>query len=93
MLLWKSKFYDNAALPTRAYRKGIKMLILTRGRNESIVIGDNIEVTVADVRGNKVRLGINAPKDVSVHRKEVYEEIQSEIEKNSVSANPSGTTR
>ena len=51
------------------------MLVLSRQRNESIMIGDNIEITVVDVRGDKVRLGITAPKDISVHRKEVYEAI------------------
>lgn len=51
------------------------MLVLSRQRDETIVIGDNIEVTVVDIRGDKVRLGINAPKTVSVHRKEVYEAI------------------
>ena len=62
------------------------MLILTRRQNESIVIGNNIEITIADVRGNKVRLGINAPADVSVHRKEIYEAIQSQTDKNSEKA-------
>jgi len=52
------------------------MLVLTRKVNESIVIGDNIEVTIVDVSGKKVRLGINAPKDVAVHRREVYDSIQ-----------------
>ncbi|MDQ7779258.1 MAG: carbon storage regulator CsrA [Planctomycetota bacterium] len=48
------------------------MLVLTRQKNETIVIGDNIEITVVGVRGDKVRLGIQAPSTVSVHRKEVY---------------------
>lgn len=52
------------------------MLVLSRKENESIMIGDNIEITICDVRGDKVRLGITAPKDVSVHRKEVYEAIK-----------------
>ena len=51
------------------------MLILTRKRNERIMIGDSIEVTVVDIRGEQVQLGINAPKDVPVHRREVYEAI------------------
>ena len=51
------------------------MLVLSRQKNESIMIGNNIEVTIADVKGGKVRLGITAPKDISVHRKEVYETI------------------
>lgn len=54
------------------------MLVLTRQRNETIIIGDDIEITVVDIRGDKVRLGINAPAHVSVYRKEVYEAIQRE---------------
>ena len=54
------------------------MLVLTRHIDEAIVIGDDIEVVVVDVRGDRVRLGINAPKEISVHRKEVYELIQAE---------------
>jgi carbon storage regulator len=54
------------------------MLVLSRQRDESIIIGDNIIVTVVDVRGDKVRLGIEAPREVSVHRREVYEAIQRE---------------
>ena len=52
------------------------MLVLTRKVNESIVIGHDITVTVVDIRGDKIRLGIKAPKDVSVHRREVYETIK-----------------
>ena len=52
------------------------MLVLTRKRNESIMIGDDIEVTVLSVAGEKVRLGIQAPRDVPVFRKEIYLEIQ-----------------
>ncbi len=54
------------------------MLVLTRKLHQSIVIGDQIEVVVLEVRGEQVRLGIKAPKDVSVHRKEIYEQIQEE---------------
>ncbi len=54
------------------------MLVLSRQKEESIIIGDDIEVTIIDVRGDKVRLGINAPKSITVHRKEVYESIQRE---------------
>lgn len=54
------------------------MLVLARQRDETIMIGDDIEVTVVDIRGDKVRLGINAPKDVSVHRKEVWLAIRKE---------------
>jgi carbon storage regulator len=54
------------------------MLVLSRQRDETIVIGDDIEITVVDIRGEKVRLGINAPAHVPVHRKEVYEAIKRE---------------
>ena len=54
------------------------MLVLSRQKDESIVIGDDIEVTIVDVRGDKVRLGITAPKHIPVHRREVYEAIQRE---------------
>jgi carbon storage regulator len=54
------------------------MLVLSRQRDESIIIGDNIVLTVVDIRGDKVRLGIDAPKEIPVHRQEVYEAIQRE---------------
>jgi carbon storage regulator len=54
------------------------MLVLSRHRDESIIIGDEIKVTIIDIRGDKVRIGIEAPKEVSVHRSEVYEAIQRE---------------
>ncbi len=54
------------------------MLVLTRKFNETIMIGDEIEITVVGIRSDKVRLGITAPKSVPVHRKEVYEAIQRE---------------
>ena len=54
------------------------MLVLSRKRDERIMIGDDISLLVVDIRGDKVRLGIEAPKDVAVHRKEVYEAIQRE---------------
>ncbi len=54
------------------------MLVLSRQRDETIMIGDEIEITVVDIRGDKVRLGINAPISVQVHRKEVYESIKRE---------------
>jgi carbon storage regulator len=54
------------------------MLVLSRQRDETIMIGDEIEITVVDIRGDKVRLGISAPRQVQVHRKEVYEAIQRE---------------
>lgn len=57
------------------------MLVLSRHRDESIMIGDEIVVTIVDIRGDKVRLGIDAPPDVPVHRQEVYEAIQRENRK------------
>ena len=57
------------------------MLVLSRHRDESIIIGDDVVVTIVDIRGDKVRLGIQAPQDVPVHRQEVYEAIKRENEK------------
>jgi len=54
------------------------MLILTRRVGETLVIGDDVSITVLGVKGNQVRIGIKAPKDVSVHREEIYERIQHE---------------
>ena len=54
------------------------MLVLSRWRDETIMIGDDIELTIVDIRGDKVRVGISAPNSVSVHRKEVYEAIRKE---------------
>jgi carbon storage regulator len=54
------------------------MLVLSRQRDESIIIGDNIVVTIVDIRGDKVRLGIDAPTEIPVHRREVFEAIQRE---------------
>lgn len=54
------------------------MLVLGRFKDESVMIGDNIEIVIVDVRGDKVRLGITAPRDLPVHRKQVYEAIQRE---------------
>lgn len=54
------------------------MLILSRKKNESIMIGDNIEIKVIDIQGDQVRLGISAPKNITVHRKEIYCEIKEE---------------
>ena len=54
------------------------MLVLSRQRDESIIINDNVVVTIVDIRGDKVRLGIEAPQEIPVHRREVYEAIQRE---------------
>ncbi|KAB2332671.1 MULTISPECIES: carbon storage regulator CsrA [Bacillaceae] len=54
------------------------MLVLTRKRNESIIINDSIELTVLSIDGDQIKLGINAPKDVDIHRKEIYLQIQKE---------------
>ena len=59
------------------------MLVLSRKKDEKIIIGDQITLMVIDIRGDKVRLGIEAPKDVAVHRQEVYEAIQKEMEMDS----------
>ena len=58
------------------------MLVLSRKKGESIMIGDDIEITIVDIRGDKVRLGIVAPATIPVHRKEVYEAIQRENKEN-----------
>ena len=58
------------------------MLVLSRQRDESIIIGDNIVITIVDIRGDKVRLGIEAPTEIPVHRQEVYEAIKRESARN-----------
>jgi len=66
------------------------MLVLSRHRDESIMIGDDVVVTIVDIRGDKVRLGIDAPQDIPVHRQEVYDAIKRENERAS-QVNPSDT--
>ncbi len=67
------------------------MLVLSRQRDESIIIGDNIVITVVDIRGDKVRLGIQAPSEIPVHRKEVYEAIQREKERKAAEGSANDT--
>jgi carbon storage regulator len=64
------------------------MLVLSRKKDESIIINDHIRVTIVEIRGDKVRLGIDAPKEVSVHRREVYEAIQNQNRQNAVAPEP-----
>jgi len=54
------------------------MLILTRRTNETLMVGDNVTVTVLGVKGNQVRIGVNAPREVAVHREEIYDRIKTE---------------
>jgi carbon storage regulator len=69
---------DGWYAPRDGHQRGAAMLVLSRKKNESIIINDNITVTVIEIRGDKVRLGIEAPKHVTVHRREVYEAIQNQ---------------
>ncbi len=64
------------------------MLVLSRQRDETIMIGDEVELTVVDIRGDKVRLGIKAPPRIAVHRKEVYDAIKRENEQAAVIGAP-----
>jgi len=66
------------------------MLVLSRHRDESIMIGDDVVITIVDIRGDKVRLGIEAPTDIPVHRQEVYEAIKRENER-AARVNPNAT--
>lgn len=64
------------------------MLVLSRHRDESIIINDNIVVTIVDIRGDKVRLGIQAPTNIPVHRQEIYDAIQREKQRDAGDAAP-----
>ena len=63
------------------------MLILTRRVGESVVIGDDVDVTVLGVKGNQVRLGVKAPREIAVHREEIYQRIRRENENGGVNRN------
>ena len=64
------------------------MLVLSRQRDESIIIADNIKITIVDIRGDKVRLGIDAPKEIPVHRQEVFDAIHRENDHENAEAAP-----
>ncbi len=63
------------------------MLVLSRKKNESIVINDDIRIVVVEIRGDKVRLGVEAPKEVPVHRREVYDAIKRSVEQQNAASN------
>ena len=65
------------------------MLVLSRHRDESIMIGDDVVVTIVDIRGDKVRLGIDAPSSIPVHRQEIYDAIQREKQQSAATPNAS----
>ena len=72
------KFEPTVAHHPSTHLQGLAMLVLSRKKDEKIIIGDQITIMVIEIRGDKVRLGIDAPKEITVHRQEVYEAIQHE---------------
>lgn len=68
-------------LPVVPSERRVPMLVLSRKKNESIIINDDIKVTIVEIRGDKVRLGIEAPKEIPIHRSEIHAAIQTEEQK------------
>ena len=83
-ILW----FDRRFLPGKNQHGGYIMLVLSRNTDEKIHIGDNIVITVVEVRGDRVRIGIEAPREVAVHRKEIYDAIQESRERELVGMKP-----